>query len=235
MTLPAPRSETPQDSAHPEAHQAALAVRDSLETLTREWQSLPPDHPDHIHALFSELYLCSTRNWLARLATEEDTEFAYRVMAEFFSRYHANVHAAPGAAMPHWRPYRWLARRIGIRAPSSLHLLLISLGVRAHVRFDMGRSMRAVEAAMGIGEAANAARRARLFDTLSNDVFLAASREFIELHMARQRGWRRFTLSLYRAGLHGLAPIWLATFQRWRLHGYGTGPGRDVVQEGTHP
>src|SRR5690606_31554028 len=88
-------------------------------------------------------------------------------------------------------------------------LLLISLGARAHTRFDLGRAIHNCEPHAADDTDA-------IFAELSNAAFRRATRCYIDRHRARQRGWRRSVLTLYLLGLLSLEPIWLRVFQRWR-------------------
>ncbi len=202
----------------------AEAVEQELINHTNRFQALAVSETDHIQVLFAELYLLSTRNWLSRLAGRQDSAFAYRVIPIFYERYRAHVLDHLGepieAIAPHWRPYHTLARRLTIGSPISAHLLLISLGVRAHVHLDLGLTIHEVEQELDLPQAEWSATRLRLFNQLSEEAFSAAAQEYVESHCARQTRWRRFVLRLFRFGLIYLRPIWLRTLQSWRIQGY---------------
>ena len=186
------------------------------------------DHPHHIHILFCELYACSGKHWLRVLETQEDCGYHYRFIAAFFELYRDHVLRRLEDELPkiasHWRFYHWLARKLTIRSPISLHLLLVSAAARAHVRYDQGVAMVKIETELQQGSSDFGDERARLFGEISNIAQFNAALEFIDRHHERQTGWRRAVLSIYRLGLFGLKPVWLVILQRWRRKGY-----RDAV------
>jgi hypothetical protein len=186
--------------------------------VVSEFAALGSDHRDHIHVLFAELYLCETLSWLDQLERSPQPEHAYRTIPGFFALYREHVldrlHRPLHEIAPHWRAYHRLARRLTIRSPISLHLLLISLGAWAHTRFDLGRAI--CEAVLHDGRAADET----MFGSLSDDAFLQATCNYIERHQGRQKGWRRLMLRLYGKGLLVTKPIWLPEFQRWRTATY---------------
>ena len=221
---PAPRT-LPRDLAH--WRSKAEAIEGTLSAITRGFRATDPTHPHHIHQLFSELYLCTTRRWLAGLACRDDSEYAYRVMCHFLQFYRDEVmdrlDHPPDRIVRHWRPYHRLARRLSIRSPISSHLLLISLGVRAHGHGDLGRAMCRTAEDMGLVEPSGPGLRVshlKIFGQISDQAFYRAAHDYVALHHARQRGWRRGVLSSCRVGLFGLKPVWLPVFQTWRVNGY---------------
>jgi hypothetical protein len=202
----------------------AERVEQDLVVLVDSLRALPLSGSNHIHVLFAELYLLSTRNWLSRLAGEQGSEFAYRVIPIFFDHYRVHVldqlDQPLESIAPHWRNYHRLARRLTIGSPISTHLLLISLGVRAHVHLDFGITIHQVEAELALPQKEWASAHLSLFNRLSEEAFIAAALQYVEGHCARQTSWRRSILRLFRFGLVTLRPIWLRTLQQWRMRGY---------------
>jgi len=195
----------------------AEQVRVELETIVSRFAALGSGHSDHIHALFAELYLCETISWLDHLKRDLRPELAYRVIPRFFALYREHVldrlDRPLAEITPHWRAYHRLSRRLTMLSPISSHLLLISLGAWAHTRFDLGR-------AICNSEMDQCREMDAVFGDLSDAAFLQATCCYIDRHLARQRGYRRLLLSLYRSGLMLLKPIWLSQFQRWRKASY---------------
>ncbi|GKY87943.1 hypothetical protein [Sinisalibacter aestuarii] len=210
-----------------EARARAEAVPAELDALFETWMQAGPDHPDHIHALFVELYACTTRNWLARLARQPEAGFAYVVIPHFRDLYREHVLArldgpVAGTA-PHWRRYHRLARRLTIRAPFPALLLLVSLGARAHIYHDLGQAIRRAEAELATGGgrvAGYAAERAHLLSRAWDAAFVAAALDYVDRHRARQRGRRRLLLGACRLGLVAARPVWVPVCQHWRRSGY---------------
>ena len=196
----------------------AERVQRELEALVARLVAMGPGHPHHVHVLFAELYLCDTVSWLAHLKQTPRAEHAYRVIARFHELYREHVLDRVDRPLheiaPHWRAYHRLARRLTIRSPISAHLLLLCLGARAHVRFDLGRAIRET----GVADDMDA-----LFGQVSDVAFVQATCAFVELHRARQAGWRRLVLVLYGRGLVLLKPVWLSELQRWRRASYRDG------------
>jgi len=219
----------------------AEAVERDLARLVEEWQRAGPDHTHHIHHLFAELYLCTTRNWLAVLDARPDSDYAWHVMHHFFAFYRQGVvdclDRPEGSIVPHWRRYHRMARRQTIRSPISAHLMLISVGAWAHTRHDLGAAMRMAEAdpeltpVPGVdGEAADR----RVFGRMADRAFSRAAHDYVALHRARQRGWRRFVLGLCAGGLVVLGPLWLGVFRLWRLRSHETAPAPGPGAGGEH-
>ena len=205
----------------------ADAIVETLSAVTQSFRDTDPAHPHHIHQLFSELYLCTTRRWLAGLACRDDSEYAYRVMCHFLQFYHDEVldrlDHPPDRIVRHWRPYHRLSRHLSIRSPISAHLLLISLGARAHTHGDLGRAMCRTAKDMGLGAQTSPGLQGshlKIFGQIADQAFYLAAHDYVALHRARQRGWRRGVLSSYRVGLSGLKSVWLPVFQTWRINGY---------------
>ncbi|MBF9044638.1 hypothetical protein HKCCE4037_14940 [Rhodobacterales bacterium HKCCE4037] len=206
----------------------AEEVEAELADITATFRAADPDGPDHIHYLFAELYLAVTRRWLALLAERQDSAFAYRVICHFLRLYRLEcvdrLTQPLDTVSPHWRAYHRLARHQTIRSPITAHLILISVGARAHTHGDLGRAMCLAEEEMGsaVGKAAPAldAERQRIFGEISDKAFYGAARDYTALQHSRHRGWRRIILRIYGIGLVLLKPVWMPTFQRWRRVGH---------------
>lgn len=229
---------------HPAADCSAMrqaqAARAELEALTDRWSSRDKDDPQHIHSLFSELYLCTTEHWLRLLAGGTHSQSSYQTIAVFYGLYKQRVVDRLDAPLqdiePHWRLYHRLARRLTIRSPITLHLMLVSLGVRAHTLYDLGEALLDTERRGGFASVRDLSMHRRFFEETSNAAFLAASAEFIDRHLSRQTGWRRWVLSVYRIGLFKLRPVWLGTLQHWRRSGYKRArglPGPRILEAAT--
>lgn len=206
----------------------ARSAEQDLAAAARHFREIGADHPDHVHHLFAELYLVTTQRWLADLSQDPDNAFSYRVIRRFMDFYLEQVpgrlHAPLHEIEPHWRPYHWLARQQTIRSPITAHLILISAGVKAHIQGDLGRSIRSIEAEMGLlpdesGRRPHAAQD-RLLSLQTDVLFLDAALAYVSRQHDDQRGWRRLVLKLYRMGLILLKPIWIPVLQKWRRAGY---------------
>lgn len=97
-----------------------------LRQIAEGFRAAEPTHAHHIHYLFAELYLCTTRRWLARLSQRNDSEYAYRVICRFLELYKDQVldrlDQPLSSIDPHWRNYHRMARRQTIKSPISAHL-----------------------------------------------------------------------------------------------------------------
>lgn len=192
-----------------------------------------PTHAHHIHYLFAAVYQCTTRRWLARLSKRNDSGYAYRVICRFFEIYKDQVFERLDTPLrsiePHWQRYHRKARRQTILSPISAHLILISVGVRAHVYGDLGRAMHWAEQGLGHQielETKEPAARDNIFGAISDKAFYDAALDYVALQHARHAGWRRFVLRLDRLGLQVLKPIWIPVLQRWRRTGYAAAVAR---------
>lgn len=201
--------------------------------IAEGFRAVGPTHAHHIHHLFAELYLCTTRCWLARLSPRNDSEYAYRVICHFLDLY--KIHVLDQLDQPlsnieaYWRRYHKMARRQTIRSPISAHLVLISVGARAHTHGDLGRAMNLAEQDLGHRtevDTKEPAERMKIFGSISNKAFFDAALENVAIQHARQTGWRRLILKLCRIGLHVLKPIWIPVFQYWRRTGYAEAAAR---------
>ena len=206
----------------------AEQVRAELENAMARFAAPCSGNGTQIHGLFAELYLCITETWLDYLKRELRPELAYCVIPPFFALYREHVLGQldqPLAEIAtHWRPYHRLSRRLTMRSPIASHLLLISLGAWAHVRVDLGQAI--YDSEIGPTHEMNA-----MFGELSEVAFLQATSCYIDRHLARQSGWRRLELRLYRSCLLLLKPIWLRQFQRWRKASHRDGRYRDLPNE----
>lgn len=201
----------------------AEAVAQALAEAEERFEALPDERDARVHVLFAQLYRITTERWLAALAEMPDPAFAYRVIVRFHEIYEAAVPAVRGApigTVPRpWRKYHRLARRLSLRGPMTLHLILVSLAARAHVRHDLGPAIAAAEAdhRADTGQALPARQvQAMLHGALSDRAFLSAAHEFVALYRGHPSWWRRLWLRLSDRGLTLLQPIWLSTFQGWR-------------------
>lgn len=205
----------------------ALRAEQQIQASKVEFDTWP-DAPDaQVHTLFAGLYVLTTQRWLQRLGVADDPEFGYLVIVRFFKLYEDGVLALIGADVnqvpKQWRTYHWLARRLTMKSPISLHLILISLGARAHVRYDL--EIAVAEAAKDYQQIFG---RVPDFKKLSPEIigaapaesFAKAAMDFVNMHHAQQTGWRRLVLSGYRWGLRATRPLWLSVFQSWRRAAY---------------
>lgn len=205
----------------------AEGVERELRQIAEGFRAMDTAHPHHIHHLFADLYLCTTRRWLARLSQSDDSEYAYRVIVRFLEFYVDQVPRRLDHPLSeieaHWRSYHKRARRQTIRSPISAHLILISSGVRAHIQGDLGRAMCIVEEEIGhhaTSKAHAAAEQEKMLGEDSDTMFYDAALDHVAAQTARHTGWRRMILNLYRVGLYVLKPIWIPVFQHWRSTGY---------------
>lgn len=201
----------------------AVAVRTRLEALVQRYEASPDLAGQRIQVLFAEMYLFTSRNWLDRLAILPDATFAYLVIPRFFAlfeQYVVDVLERPGIDPPiHWSRYHWLARQLTMRSPITLHLLLLSLGVRAHVRYDLGVALHSARSAylelfqteLPVGTGLD-----QVLGELAENAFISAALSYVEAHRARQTGWRFLILTIYAAGLRGSRVIWIPVLQNWR-------------------
>ena len=200
---------------------SAEAVRKELAGLVELWTGLPADHPVRPHALFAELYLCTTSSWLARQTISNEPEFLCRVICLFFDHYRAHVVDRLSAPLteivPHWRPYHVLARRMSMASSVPAEMELLLHGVKAHVLGDLGRAVASAEREFGEPySGSRTALRASIFGAIANEAFFDAAMDFFDQLHARS-GWRRrWSLALYRGLLIALKPHWLRRLQSWR-------------------
>lgn len=197
-------------------------VAAGLAGLCAELEARPASDPLRVHLPFAELYLVTTERWLAYLADRPERDFAWRVIPPFYRLYELHVLEALdrslAAIAPHWRPYHWLARRIGPQAPVSAQMVLILLAARAHTHLDIGAAMRLAEAgSFGTGRPG---RREMLFGRATDRVFLASARAFVAGWLAREGGLRRLELRLWSVAILLLGPLWTRALHRLRWRGY---------------
>ena len=211
---------------------AERAVQE-LTQIADDFRTLEPTHSHHIHHLFAELYLCTTRCWFARLSPRTDSEYAYRVICHFLDLY--KIHVLDQLDQPlsnieaYWRRYHKMARRQTIKSPITAHLVLISVGARAHTHGDLGRAMKLTEDDLGLRNelgASGPADRMKIFGKISDQAFFDAALENVAIQHNRQIGWRCMILKFYRVGLYVLKPIWIPVFQNWRRTGYAEAAAR---------
>lgn len=181
----------------------------------------PDDRNVRVHSLFAGLYLQTTANWLRELEDNAAPGFAHAVIPHFYALYDEGVlqHLdSPLAEVPRqWRAYHRLARRLTMRSPISAHLLLISLGARAHIRHDLGLAIAQVlrEVAQGRDDI-GLIDREQFVGSLSQRAFLKAALDYVDWHRQRQTGWRYGVLGAYARGLIVLRRIWVPVMEGWR-------------------
>lgn len=209
------------------AKATALQAEQQIQLSKSNFDAMPDTRGAQVHTLFASLYCSTTHRWLQQLQVADNPEFAHLVIVRFFKLYEDGVLTLVGAdpqqVPKQWRKYHWLARRLTMTSPISLHLLLISLGARAHVRYDLG--IAAAEAAEDyralFGREADFERLSpEIIGAATADSFALAALDYIDMHHAAQTGWRRLVLSLYRGGLRVSRPLWLWVFQNWRRAAY---------------
>lgn len=215
----------------------AERAEQELGQISASLMAVGPAHSHHIHYLFADLYLCTTQCWLAHLSRRNDSEFAYRVICHFLELYKTNVldHFDQPLITSErvWRSYHQLARRQTIRSPIFAHLILVSLGARAHTFGDLGRAMILAERDLGLRPehgASQSAEQMKIFGKISDLAFYDAALDYVALQHSRQTGWRRLILSMDRVGLRVLKPVWLPVFQRWRRKGYAEAVTRAEIE-----
>ncbi|MAM61479.1 DUF5995 family protein [Maritimibacter sp. UBA3975] len=200
----------------------AGSVAVSLEQVFDRFAAMPDKPGAQVHVLFARLYRCTTLCWLAALDEVEAPDLAYWAILRFYEAYQTGVLAcrdAPMADVPRpWRKYHRLARRITMRAPMSLHIMLVSLGVRAHVRHDLGPAIHAAERDLAASGAQMPFRPAGavLHGAHADRAFVTAIHAFVAIHGDHPSKWRRFWLAQCDKGLFALSPVWLGTFEGWR-------------------
>lgn len=197
-----------------------MAVVEAIEADRKTFAGMPDLPARRVHTLFAGLYLRTTQRWMGFLATRRDSEFAYLTILRFYEIYRAAMRttAHDPAASP-WRRYHSLAGRLTMADPISTHLLLVSMGVRAHTRYDLGVAIaRAThDYARLYGRAPDIeCYRETIVGRQTGYAFQCAGLDFIDDHRRQQTGWRRFVLAGFRAGLRGLSWLWMPIFQHWR-------------------
>jgi hypothetical protein len=176
-----------------------------------------------VHRLFAGLYLRTNRHLLDSFDTLPDPAFSYLAMIRFYELYERYV-ATPvlcnrSASVPQWRPYAALASRLTMTSRISAHLQLLSVGARAHTRYDLAEAI-----CLGVADYRRLygcdpdfrAARSDLLGGATDEAFFDATLEYIAMHRAARRGWRRFVLSFYARFARLSRPLWLPIFQSWR-------------------
>lgn len=211
-----------------------------VEETRRRFTTMPDEPGQQVHCLFVGLYRETTSRWLQALGDVENSLFPYLVVRRFYDIYDRSV---PGhltgehtqAPMP-WRRYHWLAKRLTMRSPITSHLLLISLGVRAHVYHDLSEAigLAAQDYRDIVGHAVDFRQeRPNVIGPISEKAFFVAALDYIDWHRTRQTGWRRLVLTIYAKTLRGLGPFWLRVMEEWRSHAWDTA-SNDSVATKTH-
>ncbi|MEG3147550.1 hypothetical protein U1839_23105 [Sphingomonas sp. RT2P30] len=176
-----------------------------------------------VHRLCAGLYARAYRCLLAHFETLPDPAFAYLVMVRFHDLY---VHRVLRPALcgrratnAHWRRYAALAARTTMASPIGDHFRLLSLGARAHVRYDLVDAicLAVVDHRRLFGHDPDLdAVGSPLLGAPTSGAFYQAALDYNAMHRVSQRGWRRVQLTLH-AGLAQVSrPLWLAILQSWR-------------------
>lgn len=191
--------------------------------------ALPDEPGQQVHCLFAGLYRETTKRWLHALAEAEDPLFTYLVVRRFYDVYEQGVpgHLETGKlhAPLAWQRYHWLAKRLTMRSAITSHLLLISLGARAHTYHDLSTAVQlgAQDYRHIFGHAVNLEQeRLNIIGPVSAKAFFEAALDYVAWHRTRQTGWRYLVLSAYGSGLRALRPLWLGIFEGWRRHAWNT-------------
>lgn len=210
----------------------AEAVLSLVEQDVTVFGALPDEPGQQVHRLFAGLYRETTARWLQALEEAENPFFTYLVVRRFYDIYEQSVpsHLAIGAReaplppVP-WRRYHWLAKRLTMRSSITSHLLLISLGARAHTYHDLTTAVQAgaQDYRDVVGHVVDLEReRANIIGPISAKAFFEAALDYVAWHQSRQSGWRRLVLSAYGPSLRALRPLWLGIFEGWRRHAWKT-------------
>lgn len=200
-----------------------------LEQQAATFRAMPDEPGQQIHSLFAGLYRETTTRWLAALSEEENNLFGLLLVRRFYEIYQTSVpdylnqsvkRDMPVPPVP-WRKYHWLGKRLTMRSPISLHLVLISLGARAHIYHDLGDAIRLAledhEQITGTPIEPNTAYQT-VAGATSEKAFQSAALDYVDWHRARQSGWRHWVLGFYAVVLRALKPIWVGELERWRRH-----------------
>lgn len=214
----------------------ALAVVGRIEADKQCFAAMSDLPARRVHTLFAGIYLRTTQRWMGFLATRRDPEFAYLTIIRFYEIYRAAMHTPrqEPVAGP-WRRYHGLAGRLTMTGPISAHLLLVSSGVRAHTRYDLGVAIaRAThDYARLYGRAPDIERyRETIVGRQTGYAFQCAGLDYIDDHRRQQTGWRRFVLAVFHTGLRGLSWLWMPIFQHWRRAAWA-GARRAVLPPGS--
>lgn len=198
----------------------ALAVVGRIEADKQCFAAMSDLPARRVHTLFAGIYLRTTQRWMGFLATRRDPEFAYLTIVRFYEIYRAAMRTTMrDPATSPWRRYHGLASRLTMTGPISAHLLLVSSGVRAHTRYDLGVAIaRAThDYARLYGRAPDIERyRETIVGRQTGYAFQCAGLDYIDDHRRQQTGWRHLVLTVFRSGLLGLSWLWMPIFQQWR-------------------
>lgn len=208
-----------------------------VEEAVHTFSSLPDEPGQRVHCLFAGLYRETTYQWLKALEGTEDPLFRYLVLRRFYDIYERAVPDYLTGELAHapspWRRYHWLAQRLTMRSPITLHLLLISFGVRAHVYHDLPEAicLAARDYQAIVGHAADfRGERPNVIGAISRKAFVSAALDYVALHYAREHGWRRFILGFYARLLRGLEPFWIHVMEGWRSHAWETAVNASTIR-----
>ena len=218
----------------------AEAVLAKIEADIAHYNTLPDTSGRRVHCLFAGLYRETTAQWLTALEKSDNPGFAYRALYHFYEVYDEGVVTRLNARISDiprpWRNYHRLARWLTMRSPITSHLILISLGLRAHTRHDLGisilRAAQETHAATGVWPDIH---RHELIGDISRKVFFKAALDYVDWHHQRQRGWRRGVLAVYVSGLRGLRFVWLPIMEAWRDASYRDALASSVLRQTGQP
>lgn len=227
--------------ARADERQQALArageTMTALQAAIARLEALPDDPGGRIHAVFARLYLASTRGWLAALAPLQDPDPVSRMIAAFWGFYQRGVldvvEGRSDTVPPAWQAYHRAAGRITLMAPFPVLLWVLSLGIHAHVRRDIGCSIVEAERSYARDHGHPPAEDAfeAVFDRRQiRRLFRRATLEFIRDEHPMARPINRLWLHASWAATWVLLPIWFGVFQHWRRASY-----RDAIQSGFEP
>jgi len=201
----------------------AQSVLNEIEDVRARFDVMADGPGRRVHCLFAGLYWYSTRAWLSSLAKRSNPEFAYLVIVRFYALYREALDAGVENDMRdvprHWKRYFDLAGRQTYAHPISAHLMLISLAARAHARHDLVLAIRRAQEDFQrrFGKIPDlGSYKSTVVGHETDDAFRTAALDYIDLHYRSQRGWRRFVLRFYSAGIKFLRFVWLPVFQSWR-------------------
>lgn len=212
----------------------AQEVLPLVEEAMRQFSAMPDKPGQQVHCLFAGLYRETTKRWLHALNKAEDPLFTYLVVRRFYDVYEQGVPAhleggkrdAPLA----WQRYHWLAKRLTMRSSITSHLLLISLGARAHTYHDLSTAVQsgAQDYRHIFGQPVDLEQeRLNIIGPISAQAFFDAAQDYVVWHRTRQTGWRYVVLSVYGPILQALRPLWLSIFEGWRSHAWAAAIQRE--------
>lgn len=201
----------------------ALETRQLIEADFASFSAMPDLPGQKVHSLFAGLYRETIIQWLRAIEGIGAPLFTNLVVRRFYEIYELSVPEClgqPARAIPRpWQTYHWLSNRLTIRSPIFLHLLLLSMGARAHTRHDLAEAIShaARQYSQLTGREVDFEReRPNIIGPISARAFFSAALDYVEMHRSQRRGWRYVVLSIYGVILRVLRPLWLGVFEGWR-------------------